>query len=77
MLFDAKKLRFDETFELRDVSLLCKEERDDFEQVLRRRSIDNNNECVRDENRCNEHSSNDAYGSRTLLNYAQKSGRAK
>lgn len=45
-----KKLRFDEAFKLRDVLLLCKEERDDFERVLRRRLINNDDECVRDKN---------------------------
>jgi len=33
LLFDAKKLRFDEAFRLRSVSSLCKEEKNDFERV--------------------------------------------
>lgn len=50
LLFDAKKLRFGEAFKLRNVSSLCKEERNDFEQILRSRSINNDDECVRDKN---------------------------
>lgn len=59
--FDAKKSRFGEAFELRNVSLSCKEERDDFERVLRSRSIDDGDECVWNENRCDKHSNDDAY----------------
>lgn len=46
LLFDAKKLRFGEAFKLRNVLSLCKEEKDDFKQVLRSRLINNDDECV-------------------------------
>lgn len=45
----------------------CKGERGDFERVLRSRSIDGGDECVRDGDRCGKHSSGDAYGSTTHI----------
>jgi len=65
--FDAEKSRFGEAIELCDVSSSCRGERGDFERVLRQESINDDNECVRDKNRCDEHSSNNAYESITHI----------
>lgn len=65
--FDAKKPRFGGAFGLRSVPPSCKGERGDFERVLRSRSIDGGDECVRDGDRCGKHSSGDAYESTTHI----------